>query len=96
MSTGDYVCFPAGTRVAHGFENPYDEPCRVMAIGSRLADEIAVYPDSRKLKIRAMGLIVPLPEQTLDYWHGEAEQMPLPGSAAARERESAEQAKRQQ
>ena len=41
-------------------------------------------------------LIVPLPEQTLDYWHGEAEQMPLPGSAAARERESAEQAKRQQ
>lgn len=96
MSVGDYVCFPAGTRIAHCFENPYDEPCRVMAIGARLADEIAVYPDSRKVKIRAMGLIVPLPEQTLDYWQGEAEEIPLPGSAAAREREREEQASREQ
>lgn len=77
MGPGDYVCFPAGTRVAHCFENPHDEPCRIMAIGSRLADEIAVYPDSKKVKLRALGIIVPLPERTLDYWHGESADVPL-------------------
>lgn len=90
MGPGDYVCFPAGTRVAHCFENPHDEPCRIMAIGSRIADEVAVYPDSKKIKLRAMGLIVPLVEHTLDYWQGEMPEVPLAGTAAAR-RQQAEQ-----
>lgn len=94
MGPGDYVCFPAGTRVAHCFENPYAEPCRLLAIGSRIADEIAVYPESKKMKLRALQTIVPLPEHALDYWEGEAVGTPLPGSAAAREREAAEQARR--
>ena len=71
MGPMDYVCFPAGTRVAHCFENPFDEPCRILAIGTRDPDEIAVYPDSRKMKLRALGLIVPLSETSLDYWEGE-------------------------
>lgn len=96
MSTGDYVCFPAGTRIAHAFENPYDEPCRVMAIGSRLPDEIAVYPDSGKMKIRALGKIVPLPEASLDYWDGESPDVPLPGTTSTRERERDERAKREE
>jgi uncharacterized cupin superfamily protein len=96
MGPGDYVCFPAGTRIAHAFENPYDEPCRVMAIGSRHADEIAVYPESGKMKIRALGKIVPLPDESLDYWQGESTDVPLPGSTAARERERDERAKREQ
>lgn len=99
MAPGDYVCFPAGTRVAHCFENPHDQPCRILAIGSRVADEIAVYPDSKKMKVRALGMIVPLPEQTLDYWHGEAPETPLAGTAAAQRRlaeaEQAAQAERE-
>jgi uncharacterized cupin superfamily protein len=87
MGPGDYVCFPAGTGVAHCFENPYGEPCKLLAIGSRLDDEIAVYPDSKKVKLRALGKIVPFPDETLDYWAGERADVPLPGTAAARERE---------
>ncbi len=87
MGAGDYVCFPPATRVAHCFENPYDEPCRLLAIGSRVPDEIAVYPDSRKMKLRALGMIVPLPDEGLDYWHGEPAHEALPGTAVARERE---------
>jgi uncharacterized cupin superfamily protein len=76
-----YVCFPAGTRVAHSFENPYDAPCTVLAIGNRDADEIAVYPDSGKAKLRALDRIVPWPPAPdgdgLDYWQGEATSVPL-------------------
>ncbi len=92
MGPGDYVCFPPATRVAHCFENPYDEPCRLLAIGARLSDEIAVYPESKKMKLRALGKIVPLPDDGLDYWHGEDVDAVLPGSAAAREREAARKA----
>ena len=77
MKPGDYVCFPAGTRVAHCFENPFDEPCRLLIIGTRRDDEIAVYPDSGKMKLRALDKIVPYGEATLDYWQGERPDEPL-------------------
>lgn len=77
MGPGDYVCFPAATGVAHCFENPFAEPCRFIAVGTREPDEIAVYPDSRKILIRALRLIVPYPAQGLDYWDGEAPDQPL-------------------
>jgi uncharacterized cupin superfamily protein len=77
MGPGDYVCFPAGTRIAHCFENPHDAPCRLLAIGGRDPDEIAVYPDSGKAKLRAVGAIVPWPIQSLDYWDGERPDQPL-------------------
>jgi uncharacterized cupin superfamily protein len=77
MGPGDYVCFPAGTRVAHAFENPHDEPCRLLAIGTRIADEIAVYPESNKMKLRALDAIVPWPPTSLDYWHDESTDLPL-------------------
>ena len=78
MKPGDYVCFPAGERVAHCFENPHDAPCRVVAIGARRSDEIAVYPDSGKMKLRALHLIVPFDDESLDYWQGEAVEQPIP------------------
>jgi len=71
MGPGDYVCFPAGTGVAHAFENPFAEPCRLLAIGSKDPAEIAVYPESGKAKLRALDVIVPLPAEGLDYWAGE-------------------------
>lgn len=81
MGPGDYVCFPAGTAVAHCFENPFAEPCRLVAVGNRDADEIAVYPDSGKAKLRAVGRIVPWPEGPgLDYWDGERPDEPIEGS----------------
>jgi uncharacterized cupin superfamily protein len=78
MGPSDYVCFPAGTAVAHCFENPFDEPCRVLAIGTRDPNEVAVYPDSGKALVHALRSILPLPEQSLDYWHGERADEPLP------------------
>lgn len=77
MGPGDYVCFPAGTGVAHAFENPHDEPCRLLAIGSRDPNEVAVYPESGKMKLRALGQIVPLPDEGLDYWQDERADEPL-------------------
>lgn len=77
MKEGDYVCFPAGTGVAHCFENPFDAPCRLITIGTRDPDEIAVYPDSGKMKLRALDRIVPFTEETLDYWTGERPDEPL-------------------
>jgi uncharacterized cupin superfamily protein len=101
MGPGDYVCFPADGRVAHAFENPHDTPCRLLAIGTRDPAEIAVYPESKKLKLRALHMIVPLPDDNLDYWTGESTDDPLPAelerrAAAARkaaaEREARDQA----
>lgn len=77
MGPGDYVCFPAGTRVAHCFENPYPEPCRMLTIGTREKNEVAVYPDSQKMKIRALNVIVPWNDKGLDYWHAERPDEPL-------------------
>lgn len=71
MGPGDYVCFPAGTQVAHAFENPHDQPCRLLAIGGRDEHEVAVYPESRKMKLRGLQRIVPLSDVGVDYWDGE-------------------------
>lgn len=71
VRAGDYACFPAGTKVGHCFENPFDVECEILMIGNRHPDEIAVYPDSQKMKLRALGAMVPLAQEPLDYWHGE-------------------------
>ncbi len=95
MAKGDYVCFPAGTRVAHAFENPHAEPCRLLAIGTRVADEIAVYPESGKMKLRALDAIVPWPPLSLDYWHGEQPDLPLGAEAEAARAAARELAERE-
>lgn len=83
MGVGDYVCFPAGTRVAHCFENPFEGPCRMLEVGSSDPDEVAVYTESQKAKIRSLGVIVPMhPGASLDYWQGEAVDQPLPSAGS--------------
>jgi uncharacterized cupin superfamily protein len=77
VQPGDYVCFPAGTGVAHSFENPFDQDCSILAIGPNDPAEIAVYPDSHKAKLRAARTIIPWPQESLDYWHGEREHTPV-------------------
>jgi uncharacterized cupin superfamily protein len=78
MGPSDYVCFPAGTGVAHCFENPFAEPCVVLTIGTRDNTEGVVYPDSGKVMLKALRSIVALPEQSLDYWDRERTDEPLP------------------
>lgn len=82
MAAGDYVCFPAGTGIGHCFENPYSADCRLLAIGNRHPQEIAVYPDSNKMKLRALGMIVPYPETSMDYWSDERPDEALPAAPA--------------
>jgi uncharacterized cupin superfamily protein len=78
MTAGDYVCFPPATRVGHCFENPFADPCKFLAIGTRDADEIAGYPDTGKLLIRSLHMLVPLPDHGMDYWEGERVEAPVP------------------
>jgi uncharacterized cupin superfamily protein len=86
VGAGDYVCFPAGTGVAHCFENPFADDCTMLTIGPSDPHEIAVYPDSGKAKIRALDAVVPWPQDGLDYWDGEDVGTPLgrPGEGSGR------------
>ena len=73
MSAGDYVCFPAGTGIAHATLNPFPEACKMIVAGSPRAHplEVAVFPDSKKAKVRALKAMVPWPQNNLDYNFGE-------------------------
>jgi len=77
FAEGDYACFPAGTGVAHCFENPFQDDCSMLTIGPRDPNEIAVYPDSGKAMIRAMEAVVEWPQAQLGYWDGEDEDEPI-------------------
>ncbi|MGE0707712.1 MAG: cupin domain-containing protein [Planctomycetota bacterium] len=77
MGPGDYVCFPAGGRVGHATLNPFAEPCRMIVVGTRSPDDVCVYPDSGKAKVRSLAHMFPWPAPSLDYMHGE-DDSPLP------------------
>jgi uncharacterized cupin superfamily protein len=77
MTAGDYVCCPAGNGIAHAFENPFDEDCTMLSIGRWDDNEICVYPDSGKVKVRALHATLRLPEESLDYWDGERADEPI-------------------
>ena len=79
LETGDYVCFPAATGVAHALENPHGEDCRLLTIGAFDPTEICVYPDSGKIKLREIEATVRWPQESLDYWNGEPVDVPLEG-----------------
>lgn len=80
MESGDYVCFPAGTGVGHATLNPFAEPCRMLVVGTPRAHplEVCVFPDSGKARIRALKAIVPWPQASLAFDHGERSDEPLP------------------
>jgi uncharacterized cupin superfamily protein len=73
MKAGDYVCFPAGTGVAHATLNPFSEPCKMIVVGSPRAHplEIAVYPDSGKAMIRGLKRMIKWPQENLNYNDGD-------------------------
>lgn len=77
MAAGDYVCFPAGQRAGHCLVNDGDAPCRYVVVGERNPNDVIVYPDSNKVRVRSLG-----PGAVLDlaarrgYWDGEDTGLP--------------------
>ena len=58
LSSGDCVSFPAGTGIAHQFINDGDVPFVYLAISNRIRADVAEYPDSDKINIRATRTIL--------------------------------------
>ncbi len=73
MKAGDYVCFPAGQKVAHSFLNSGAGPCRYLMIGERNPEDVCVYPDSNKVKVNALQSRDDIFDMaaTRRYWDGE-------------------------
>jgi uncharacterized cupin superfamily protein len=55
MKAGDYVCFPAGQKAGHCLINNSDATCRYVILGESNPNEVAVYTDSQKVLVRALG-----------------------------------------
>jgi uncharacterized cupin superfamily protein len=87
MKAGDYVCFPAGQKAGHCLVNDSGAACRYVIVGERNPNEVAVYTDSNKVLVRALGrrAIFDL-AAARGYWDGEDTGLPpgeLPPSDAA-------------
>jgi uncharacterized cupin superfamily protein len=72
MRAGDYACFPAGQKAGHCLVNDSEAPCRYVIVGERNPNEVAVYTDSDKVLVRALGrgAIFDLAARR-GYWDGE-------------------------
>ena len=55
MKAGDYVCFPAGQKAGHCLINNSGAVCRYAIVGESNPKEVAVYTDSNKVLVRALG-----------------------------------------
>ena len=55
MGPGDYACFPAGQRAGHCLVNETEAMVRCVVIGERNPNDVIVYPETGKVKIRALG-----------------------------------------
>lgn len=77
MKAGDYVCFPAGQKAGHCLINTGDAPCRYVVVGERNPNEVAVYTDTNKVLVRALGrrIILDLAARR-SYWDGEDTGLP--------------------
>ncbi len=77
LRAGDYVCFPAGERIAHCLLNESGKPFRFIMIGDNAPDEVCVYPDSNKIQVRSLDRALLRDGERLDYWDGEKTDEPL-------------------
>ncbi|MEO1016259.1 MAG: cupin domain-containing protein [Pseudomonadota bacterium] len=77
MKAGDYVCFPAGQKAGHCLINNSGATCRYVIMGERNPNEVAVYSDSNKMLVRALGrrAIFDLAARR-GYWDGEDTGLP--------------------
>jgi len=77
LKAGDYVGFPAGSRIGHCLINESDKPFRFIMIGDRADNETCVYPDSGKIMIYNLGRHITREGASVDYWDGEKVDEPL-------------------
>jgi len=77
LKAGDYVCFPAGQRAGHCLINETDKPFRFLMIGDHDPNEVAVYPDSRKILIRGLDRAIVRDGERLSYIDGEQADVPV-------------------
>src|SRR5215472_15595110 len=77
MAAGDYVCFPAGQKAGHCLINNSGATCRYVIVGERNPNEVAVYTDTNKVLVRALGrrTILDLGVRR-GYWDGENTGLP--------------------
>lgn len=68
---GDVIAFPVGPAGAHQLLNESDAPCTVFLLGNEDGDEVAHYPDSNKILLRAFNRLIVRAEPRLDYYDGE-------------------------
>jgi uncharacterized cupin superfamily protein/glyoxylase-like metal-dependent hydrolase (beta-lactamase superfamily II) len=69
LRAGDVMAFPVGDRGAHQLLNESDGLCTVILLGENELDEVAYYPDSRKVFTRRRRLR--MRSDQLDYYDGE-------------------------
>ena len=67
---GDIICFPTGDAGTHQLINKSNQPCTLLMLGNSEPEEVAYYPDSKKVLARGRGLRVRA-EPVLDYYDGE-------------------------
>jgi RimJ/RimL family protein N-acetyltransferase len=70
VSTGSYVCFPAGQRAGHALVNHSDDTVRYLIIGERNPSEVTVHTDTGRVGVRLLGEGYRMVD-TVDYWDGE-------------------------
>ena len=77
MTAGDYACFPAGQKAWHCLLNTGAETCRYVIVGERNPNDVAVYTDTNKVLVRALGqrALFDL-AATRGYWDGEDTGLP--------------------
>jgi uncharacterized cupin superfamily protein len=77
MKAGDYVCFPAGQKAGHCLINNSGATCRYVIVGENNPNEVAVYTDTNKVLVRALGrrAIFDLAAER-GYWDGENTGLP--------------------
>ena len=72
LREGDTVCFPRGADGAHQIANRSAEPARVLLISTKIAPDVAEYPDSGKVGVWGTGLRYLLRSDAgAEYWEGE-------------------------
>ncbi len=54
VRAGDYVTFPPGAEHAHQLVNTSASPIRYLCFSTMRAPEVALYPDSDKVGVRAL------------------------------------------
>jgi len=70
LRTGDYVAFPTRASGAHKVVNESSAPCEILMVSNVAANEACHYPDSKKVLVDPIGLMV-RDHPALDYYDGE-------------------------